>query len=62
MTATLDAGYAYRFYVQDHQGNNRMVTNGSGTVLQVNHYDPYGQLLTSISSIPSRTVCAAKPS
>ena len=42
--------YAYRFYVQDHQGNNRMVTNGSGTVLQVNHYDPYGQLLTSISS------------
>ena len=42
--------YAYRFYVQDHQGNNRMVTDGSGTVLQVNHYDPYGQLLTSISS------------
>ena len=50
MTATLDAGYAYRFYVQDHQGNNRMVTDASGNVLQVNHYDPYGQMLTAISS------------
>ncbi len=45
-----NATYAYRFYVQDHQGNNRMVTDANGTVLQVNHYDPYGQLLTPISS------------
>ena len=40
----------YRFYVQDHLGNNRLVTDSLGTVLQVNHYDPYGQLLTAISS------------
>ena len=45
-----NATYAYRFYVQDHQGNNRMVMDANGTVLQVNHYDPYGQLLTPISS------------
>ena len=51
ITSTFNSmSYAYRFYVQDHQGNNRMVTDASGTVLQVNHYDPYGQLLTSISS------------
>ena len=45
-----NAGYTYRFYIQDHQGNNRMVTDANGTVLQVNHYDPYGQLLAPISS------------
>ena len=45
-----NAGYTYRFYIQDHQGNNRMVTDDGGTVLQVNHYDPYGQLLAPISS------------
>jgi len=48
--ALSNATYAYCFYVQDHQGNNRMVTDANGTVLQVNHYDPYGQLLTPISS------------
>ena len=45
-----NAGYTYRFYIQDHQGNNRMVTDDGGMVLQVNHYDPYGQLLSPISS------------
>ena len=42
--------YAYRYYVQDHLGNNRLVTDDSGTILQTNHYDPYGQLLSDISS------------
>ena len=34
---------AYRFYVTDHQGNIRLVTDGTGTVLRTNHYDPYGE-------------------
>ena len=42
--------YTYRYYVQDHLGNNRLVTDDSGTILQTNHYDPYGQLLSDISS------------
>ena len=37
--------YDYRFFVADHQGNNRLVTDANGTVLQVNHFDPYGELL-----------------
>ena len=50
---------AYRFYVTDHQGNIRAVTDGSGTVLRTNHYDPYGEevlpVLTSASTLPSST-------
>ena len=34
----------YHFYIQDHQGNNRVVCNSSGTIEQVNHYYPYGGL------------------
>ena len=50
---------AYRFYVTDHQGNIRSVTDGSGTVLRTNHYDPYGEevlpVLTSASTLPAST-------
>ena len=54
ITSTFSSmSYAYRFNVQDHQGNNRMVMDAIGTELQVNHYDPYGQLLTAISSTPA---------
>ena len=46
----VDVGYipmddwsgAYRFYIQDHLGNNRMVVHQSGTIEQVNNYYPYG--------------------
>ena len=34
----------YHFYIQDHQGNNRVVCNSSGTIEQVNHYYPFGGL------------------
>ena len=34
----------YHFYIQDHQGNNRVVCDESGTIEQVNHYYPYGGL------------------
>ena len=29
-------------YLKDHQGNNRVVINSSGTIEQVNHYYPFG--------------------
>ena len=45
--------------VTDHQGNIRAVTDGSGTVLRTNHYDPYGEevlpVLTSASTLPTST-------
>lgn len=34
----------YRFYIKDHLGNNRMVTDATGNVLQSNEYYPYGGL------------------
>ena len=32
----------YHAYLRDHQGNNRVVINDSGTIEQVNHYYPFG--------------------
>ena len=34
----------YHYYLKDHQGNNRVVVDQSGNVLQVNHYYPFGGL------------------
>ncbi|NLI34987.1 MAG: glycoside hydrolase family protein, partial [Bacteroidales bacterium] len=34
----------YHYYLQDHEGNNHVVINQSGTVEQVNHYYPFGTL------------------
>ncbi|WP_321333079.1 RHS repeat-associated core domain-containing protein [uncultured Bacteroides sp.] len=50
-TATLkrilvDGGYieggVYYFYLTDHLGNNRVVANASGGIVQTNHYYPFG--------------------
>lgn len=42
----VDGGYIeggiYYFYLTDHLGNNRVVANASGTVIQKNHYYPFG--------------------
>jgi RHS repeat-associated protein len=42
----VDGGYyeggIYYFYITDHLGNNRVVANASGTVVQKNHYYPFG--------------------
>jgi RHS repeat-associated protein len=35
----------YHYYLRDHEGNNRVVLNQSGTVEQVNHYYPFGGLM-----------------
>ena len=54
----VDGGYidmtgstpAYCFCVLDHQGNVRLVTDATGTPLQVNHYDPLGNELDMTAS------------
>nr|WP_297164870.1 DUF6443 domain-containing protein [uncultured Dysgonomonas sp.] len=42
----LDNGYYqdgnYYFYVRDHLGNNRLVTDAAASVVQSNHYYPFG--------------------
>ncbi|WP_029906652.1 RHS repeat domain-containing protein [Prevotella sp. 10(H)] len=42
----VDGGYiesnTYHFFVTDHLGNNRVVANASGTVVQKSHYYPFG--------------------
>ena len=59
--ASIEGGYVtfngttpqYHFYIQDHQGNNRVVCNSSGTIEQVNHYYPYGGLMGESEDITS---------
>lgn len=34
------------FYLQDHLGNNRVVAKSDGTVIQINHYYPFGMSFT----------------
>ncbi|MCQ2258791.1 MAG: hypothetical protein MJZ41_12500 [Bacteroidaceae bacterium] len=38
----LSTAIHYRYYMKDHLGNNRVVSSLSGTILQTNHYYPYG--------------------
>ena len=42
----VDGGYiesgVYYFYLTDHQGNNRVVANAGGVVIQKTHYYPFG--------------------
>jgi RHS repeat-associated protein len=42
----MDGGYIkdgqYHFFLQDHLGSNRVVARADGTVVQTNHYYPYG--------------------
>ena len=51
-----DGGYidtpsnTYHFYIQDHQGNNRVVATGTGTVVQRNHYYPFGMTFGEIGA------------
>ena len=48
-----DAGYVtlsdkmYHYYLQDHQGNNRVVANQVGQKEEVNHYYPFGGTFAS---------------
>ena len=41
------------YYIQDYQGNNRMVVNATtNRTEQVTHYYPYGELMADISTSP----------
>ena len=42
----------YYYYLKDHQGNNRVVINSSGTVQETNHYYPFGSLFVNTSVQP----------
>ena len=52
-----EAGYVtladkkYHYYLQDHQGNNRVVLNQSGAVEEVNHYYPFGGVFASTGNV-----------
>ena len=37
----------YHYYLKDHQGNNRVVINQSGTVEETNHYYPFGGIFAA---------------
>ena len=42
-TYKTSSGYEARYFVTDHLGSTRLVTNSSGTVLEQNDYMPYGE-------------------
>ena len=52
-----EAGYIsmndskYHYYLQDHQGNNRVVVSETGATEEVNHYYAFGGLFSSDESI-----------
>jgi len=50
----IDGGYiengAYHYYQTDHLGNNRVVANASGTMIQKTHYYPFGMPFDNSSS------------
>ena len=42
---------AYYYFLKDHQGNNRVVINNSGTVSETNHYYPFGGVFASTGNV-----------
>lgn len=56
-TLLTEAGYVsltdnkYHYYLQDHQGNNRVVASQDGTVEELNHYYPFGGMFASTLSV-----------
>ena len=41
----------YHYYLQDHQGNNRVVVSETGATEEVNHYYAFGGLFSSPGSV-----------
>lgn len=41
----------YHYFIQDHQGNNRVVVNQNEVVEEVNHYYPFGGIFANSSSV-----------
>ena len=52
-----EAGYVtlsdskYHYYLQDHQGNNRVVIDQNGTVEETNHYYPFGGVFANSTNV-----------
>ncbi len=52
-----EAGYVslndnkYHYYLQDHQGNNRVVVDQNGTVEETNNYYPFGGVFASTGNV-----------
>lgn len=45
----------YNFYLRDHLGNTRIVTNGFGIPVQENNYYPFGMNMDNIDAISDNT-------
>ena len=43
-------GGVYYYYLTDHLGNNRVVVNASGTLIQRNHYYPFGSVFAGTTT------------
>ena len=41
----------YHYYLQDHQGNNRVVADRNGKVEEVNHYYPFGGMFAHTGNV-----------
>ena len=41
----------YHYYLQDHQGNNRVVADRNGKVEEVNHYYPFGGMFANTGNV-----------
>ena len=41
----------YHYYLQDHQGNNRVVADRNGKVEEVNHYYPFGGMFATTGNV-----------
>ncbi|WP_148298508.1 RHS repeat domain-containing protein, partial [Bacteroides reticulotermitis] len=56
-TLLTEAGYVtlsdqkYHYFIQDHQGNNRVIVDQNGDVEEVNHYYPFGGTFAGSSSV-----------
>lgn len=40
----------YHYYLTDHLGNNRVVATGTGTIVQKNHYYPFGMTFGEVEN------------
>ena len=47
----LNSPTTYYYYLKDHQGNNRVVLSSSGTVLETNHYYPFGGVFSTSTNV-----------
>lgn len=45
------ADAVHHYFLQDHQGNNRVVIDENNNVDEVNHYYPFGRVFASTSSV-----------